>query len=391
MNRKIAVMTLGVLIGFFLAAGASAASGGAKIKVVAENASVRVQPSQDSEAVEENVALGSVFDSERKIGEWFEVQFKTQLGVDVVCYIHEKYVEVLEGEETAPAGRERAAEVRRASPPPPPRPLPGRTKKLEMLLGGGIGLGTPIDGASNYESQMSNIVMLEYINESGTVSHKAAGPKGLGFSLAYFFAGGFGLSLRADWNLAQKLSGDSRYEVNWKWFTTGAASRSSVWDLTGSLSATPISLNAIYKFRLGGVAPYLNAGVSYFLAKIKVDSVMGYDATWISGIYQYADYFAFPLVVEESLSGVGFNLGAGLDIVLASMIGLTFDVAYFLKGSAEVGWDLVPGSYPSHINAGWTYTLEPGDISRVLENVSMPSLSVKLSFLRILLGIKIFI
>lgn len=204
MNRKIAVMTLGILIGFFLAAGASAASGGAKIKVVAEDASVRVQPSRDSEAVEENVALGTVFDSERKIGEWFEVKFRTQLGVDVVCYIHEEYVEVLEGEELPPSPKTETQRMEPARPAPSPVPARGRLIRFGLKLGGGLAAFQ-----SGYSWDHSFFYWGEDLNFMETVSN------GAGFG----FHGGVGVfigpvEIETSFTLASKgLESKYKFEV----------------------------------------------------------------------------------------------------------------------------------------------------------------------------------
>ncbi len=75
---------------------------GGKVKVVVENASIRLKPSLDSEAIEENIPVGTVYASNKKTGEWYEIKFESKLGVALLGYIHEMYVEFV-GEAAPPS------------------------------------------------------------------------------------------------------------------------------------------------------------------------------------------------------------------------------------------------------------------------------------------------
>ncbi|MGB9006844.1 MAG: hypothetical protein WCB96_14060 [Candidatus Aminicenantales bacterium] len=362
---------------------------GTRIKVIVENASIRLKPSLDSEAIEESVALNTVFTAEKKVGEWYEVKFESTVGVLLIGYIHEMYVEVLAEEARRPPALEEkppAGEVRR---PEPLLPAEYGPKKMEIFFGGGLGFGSFLNDSTVYDYHFGASFPLDYADEAGQVSHKAGGPMGLGFSLAHFFSGGLGLRLRIDFNFSQNLTGGSSYSLTWKWWDKGPYDEPNSWDLTGNLSVIPISLNVVYKFDLGMISPYISAGPSFFLAKLKADSTLGCTTTWIYGGYMYIDYFAIPMFVDESLNGIGFNFGAGLDVLLSPSFGLTVDIAYFLKGEAKVKWDFTPGEYDSHINSGWTWTLDKADLADILDYI--PDLSVNLSFFKIQVGLKIFL
>jgi hypothetical protein len=364
---------------------------GTKIKVIVENASIRLKPSLDSEAIEESVALNTVFTSEKKVGEWYEVKVPSNVGVLLIGYIHEMYVEVLAEEAPRPPAREEkplAGEVRR---PEPLLPAAYGPKKMEIFFGGGLGFGSFLNASTAYSYHFGadSTGTLLYADEAGQVSHKAGSPMGLGFSLTNFFSGGFGLRLRIDFNFSQNLTGDSSYSVTWAWWDRGPYTEPNTWDMTGNLSVIPISLNAVYKFDLGMISPYISAGPSFFLAKLKADSTLGCANTWPYGGYLYIDYFAIPMFVDESLNGIGFNFGAGLDVLLSPSLGLTLDVAYFLKGEAKVKWKFTPGEYDSHINSGWTWTLDSTDLTDILDYI--PDLSVNLSFFKIQVGLKILL
>jgi len=367
---------------------------GTKVKVVVENASLRLKPSLDSEAIEESIPLNTVLTSENKVGEWYEVKYGSQVGVILIGYIHEMYVEVLVEEAPQPpvqeAERPRLRETRQ---PEPLLPAEYGQKKMEIFLGGGLGFGSLLNSSTDYEYHFGNVGILDYADEAGQVSHKAGGPMGLGFSLAHFFGGGFGLRLRVDFNFSQNLTGDSSYSLTWKFLSYPTYTETPRWDLTGSLSVIPISLNAVYKFDLGMVKPYISAGPTFFLAKLKIDTTIGLADTWTylegGSLWRIIDYFAIPAYVDQSLNGIGFNIGAGLDVALSPNFGLTVDMAYFIKGNTEVAWSFKPGSYDANIDPNWYWELGQEDLDNILDYI--PPLSVKLSFFKILVGVKIYL
>ncbi|HEX9901427.1 MAG TPA: outer membrane beta-barrel protein [Acidobacteriota bacterium] len=367
---------------------------GTKVKVVVENASLRLKPSLDSEAIEESIPLNTVLTSENKVGEWYEVKYQSQVGVALIGYIHEMYVEVLVEEVPPPpvqeAERPPLREVRR---PGPLLPAEYGQKKMEIFFGGGLGFGSPLNSSTDYNYHWGVTGPLDYMDAAGQVSHSAGGPKGLGLSLAYFFGGGFGLSLRVDVNFSQKLTGDSAYNLTWKWWDRGPFTETNGWDFAGSLSVIPISLNAVYKFDLGMVNPYISAGPAFFLGKLKIDTTIGLGDTWtyLEGgiLWRAIDYFAIPAYVDQSLNGIGFNIGAGLDVALSPSFGLTLDLAYFIKGNSEVAWSFRPGSYDANIDPNWYWDLTKETLDNILDYI--PPLTVKLSFFKISVGLKIYL
>jgi len=199
--------------------------------------------------------------------------------------------------------------------------------------------------------------------------------------------------LRVDFNFSQNLTGDSSYSLTWKFLSYPTYTETPRWDLTGSLSVIPISLNAVYKFDLGMVKPYISAGPTFFLAKLKIDTTIGLADTWTylegGSLWRIIDYFAIPAYVDQSLNGIGFNIGAGLDVALSPNFGLTVDMAYFIKGNTEVAWSFKPGSYDANIDPNWYWELGQEDLDNILDYI--PPLSVKLSFFKILVGVKIYL
>jgi hypothetical protein len=66
------------------------------IEVVVGNASIRLSPDTSSEIIE-SPPVGSVFEVENKVGEWYEITFLSKLGMTITGYIHQRFVRVLKG------------------------------------------------------------------------------------------------------------------------------------------------------------------------------------------------------------------------------------------------------------------------------------------------------
>jgi hypothetical protein len=116
-----------------------------------------------------------------------------------------------------------------------------------------------------------------------------------------YFLRGLGLRLRADLNFKQNFSNPgSRYDLTGE-FSGGSSFRDSKsWGLSGDMSITPISLDVIYKFQSTGMfQPYVNAGVSYFMGNVNLESTMGLSFAYLIYIdpdwWQKVEYLNVPL------------------------------------------------------------------------------------------------
>ena len=157
--------------------------------------------------------------------------------------------------------------------------------------------------------------------------------------------------------------------------------------MNGDLSLTVISGNVIYKIQGSGMfVPQLSGGVSYFTGKVKADTRVGYAYTWEIDPFQFIDYFDLPANLDESLSGIGFNVGGGLDVAFSQSVAVNVDARYFVRGAVEAPWKLQPGTYTSNIQEGWTLTLSQADVE-LLEQAISP-FKLNLSFFKISLGLK---
>ena len=359
---------------------------GTKIKVIVENASIRLKPSLESEAIEENIAVGTIYNSDKKVGEWYEIKTPSRLGVALLGYIHEMYVEVL-AEAIAPQPEVRQPE-RRPEPPPVSDLAGAGANKLEIFVGGGMGFGSFLNQATNYMDDWT----IGFVNghEEGEIKHKVNNPFGLGLSVGYFLSEGLGFRLRLDPGFGQKISGgQSLYAVDFSGWGD-MISYGDEWDVSGSLSVMPLSFDLVYRFPSSSFCPYVNAGLSMFLGSFKADTTVGWGLAWEVGPSTMTiDYAKVAASIDEKLNGLGFNLGAGFDLRLGAGLAVTLDVAYFLGKKSDLGWRVAPGLYDFKYHTGDSVNFDQNTAQRLSDVLG--SVQVSLSFFKVLVGIKLLL
>ncbi len=360
-----------------------------KIRVVVESATIRSGPSLESEVIQEDVALGTTFETERVVEDWYEVRFRNALGVLVTGYIHKMYVEILKEQPPVKQEAVKRPVEPRVRPAVPTEPEKEKQPKGHFAIMGGMVMASFIPDSSSYSDSWSAGI-LQSVTESGTIAHKIDNPLGFGVSLCYLFAGGLGIQARVDYNLTKEFVPEesfSDYNITWSWTNSGPYSREKSWSATGEISLIPLSLNLIYKAQGGGfIVPYISGGVSYFTGKIKADTYRGYGYTWTEGITRYIDYTDIPLVIDASLSGIGFNAGGGLDLVFTPNIALSLEGIYFVGKTIEEFWNPVPGTYPGNNFPDVSLQIDQDFADAIVDEV--PPLEIKTSFLKLQAGIK---
>ena len=167
-GKKIALGVLVIcLVGF--PAGLSAQK--IKITVVGKDANIHLGPDAGSRIVQA-AAVGSVFEAEKKVGEWYEINLPSKLGVTITGYIHEKFVETEGGKPEKPK------EVVTPSPKPSPtdlteqdkKPLPQqkRVRRGEFAIRFGYIPGSLVSSQSSYTTNWS-YNLLKSVDETGTI------------------------------------------------------------------------------------------------------------------------------------------------------------------------------------------------------------------------------
>jgi opacity protein-like surface antigen len=363
-----------------------------KIRIVVDNAGIRLKPDLQSEIIK-NPPLGSVFEVEKITGDWYEIKVRTEVGVLITGYIHEKFVE----EEGAEPGTETKTEQPmqqdvKAAPVPTPTAPPSpeaRPRRAEIVFRVGYVTGTSINGAYSYSESFSAGI-LQNANASGTITTEFKSPLGFDGALNFFIAKGFGIQLKFDYNSTVKTTEASRstYDLNWSWTSGGSYSREDEWSVEGEVSSYVLSGNLLYKIPTGSmVEPLISGGVSYFSGTAKTDTTVGYATTWETEGYRYIDYFAVPARVEASLNGVGFNVGGGIDFVFTRGVALNIDARYFYRGKIEEPWQVQGGKYTSNVNEDWTITLSQENADELASLIE--PYTIDPSFFKVSAGLKI--
>jgi hypothetical protein len=356
-----------------------------KITVAGKDAAIHLSPDAGSRIIQ-SAPFGSVFEAERKTGEWYEIKLPSKLGVTITGYIHEKFVATEQPAKTP----ETPAQIARE--PVAPRPEKKPPAKADIAVRFGYSPGSNVSSQSAFTYTWSS-GSLKTAAEAGEIGHEFGTSLGAGLAFSYFFAGNIGVQLRYDHMLTAKINADdsySAYAIAWNWTDgTGPFSQAEEWDVTGEYAVSPLSLNVIYRIPTKGMfAPTLSAGMTYFLGNVKVETTRGYGFTWTTGNVQSVDYLDIPLRISDSIGSFGVNAGAGLDVILAPKIALNLEAVYFLGGTIEKSWQPVAGTYPGNIfpaNA-WQATQTYLD-----ENANQNGpLKIKTSFLRLFAGVKFF-
>ena len=117
---------------------------------------------------------------------------------------------------------------------------------------------------------------------------------------------------------------------------------------------------------------------------------MGYANAWYVGPSTMTiDYADIPVSIDEKMSGLGFNVGAGLDFHLGPGLAVTVDAAYFMGKSADFNWYVAPGDYYYNYHPT-TYTPFSDSYAQGYSEL-VGKVKVSLSFFKILVGIKLFL
>lgn len=370
-----------------------------RVRVLTDNAPIRLKPDIKSEIIE-NPPSGSEFEVEKKIGEWYEIKFISRVGISIIGYIHEKDVEEIKIEEkVTDVIREKPEKVPEISPPSPViKEEPSPPKKIELVLSGGYHLGYSIVKSLEYTDRFSRGIV-KRADEHGILTQEIEEPITFGGALNYFFSNEFGVQLRLDYNSKAQITGISTYNLDFEYeIENGALSINREWDITGDFSNLYLGGNVIFRAPvMGMIAPVLSGGASYFTGKLKVNTQIGYAGLFMVDIdgevvNDWVDYLIIPSKIDVSINGFGFNVGGGIDILLAPNIGINLDARYFLMSNMEERWDIITGQYSLEllklIDLDRYYDLDHDD-AEALSKEWVPAFELDPSFFKFSAGLVI--
>ena len=355
-----------------------------KIRVAVKNASIRLKPDMESEIIY-NPPLGSVFEVETQIGNWYEVKFSSKVGVLITGYIHKIYIKEVREVPTKKEVIQKPVKYK-------PKAKPGKTHfpRSEITFGPGFNLGYSLNKTISYSENIS-AGSLKSATETGEITQQLGKPLGFGVSYNLYLIGGFGMQLRFDYNSKSNFSKESlsSYNLVWSWTTTEPFEEDKDWNVEGNISLMAISCNFNYKIPGSRVfTPVFSGGVSYFTGKLKADTKRGYVYTWVSDNYRYIDYSDIPLKLSKSLRGFGLNFGGGTDIFFSSNLALNIDARYFIMKKIKEHWDVIPGTYKAIFHAEWAAIISEDD-AETIKKKNIDSFELNPSFFKISLGFKL--
>ena len=198
-------------------------------------------------------------------------------------------------------------------------------------------------------------------------------------------------------------SNTSDFSFSYTWTSGESGSKSQTWTGTGQLKSVPLSLNAIYEGRGEVWSFFVSAGPTLFFNSYEAQSMSGFgvsDSVIVivgippnkprTDIIQSVDALPVPIAVPaQSWIGWGFDVGAGVDFLIAEKWALTADLRYFSCPSRDLSWTWTPGTYTGILGymANWPFTA--ANAAYAAEHTTLTTVSP--SSLRFAVGVKLIL
>ena len=209
---------------------------------------------------------------------------------------------------------------------------PSKPFTIDVGLNFGTTLGYSITESTYVEPEWSTFWF--YVDESGEIAPELSTPLCFGGNISLITRMGIGVQFALDYNFNSDITGTSSYLGTGYDIMAGNFDYSSEWDITGTAKLMVLSLNFLYKYQGGMFNPWFAAGGSYYTGSLEANTLAGYGISYAS----YFCYFDVNEDVEEDLSGIGFNVGAGADINFTPNIAFTIEGRYFILKKYEMYW-----------------------------------------------------
>jgi opacity protein-like surface antigen len=311
-----------------------------KIRVIFENASIRIKPDMEGEIIE-SPPIDSLLVVEKKVGDWYEIRFPSKVGVLITGYIHEMFVEV---EKEVPVPKREVI-------PKPSRPeIPRRHKIANIKLGG---LYYRVQAGYDYEFSIS------YLDEILTITDEVANEFAFGFDV------GFGVFLIENIEitgsvnyLSKSLTGD--YSIS---LPNAILYDDIAYD---EISASPTLREIIFSFGVnfhpvttGKIRPYFGGGGSYIMGKMDLVEDLEYEET-IYGNLTHTIEITKVVFEETTINKFGFNLTAGINYEVRE------NIFVFAEGKYIIAKKEVPHPMTSEFVEGETLEIDLGGLSFIL-------------------------
>lgn len=308
-----------------------------KIKVIVRDASIRMQPNIDSEIILTPL-VGSTFEVEKKIGEWYEIKFSSETGVLITGYIHELFVEV-EREIVRPRQKIIPEPVKTEPEYQPQEALRTGAKPSICLKGGGIFALIPELYSFEYSSPYlgETFFLTDYVDSDRTFGFEV----GLGlFPVPYIeFEGTLTI-------LSKDLTGYYGVDIPSEYFFNLSAD--------DEVEAYPIFQKKIFCFGLlihpvvtGPIRLYFGGGGSYAMANLELVDNIYYTETTNFLIPSHevtitdVDFVETDELEDITLSKFGFYGKAGINFMASKNIAFYMEGKYVFAKAMEIPYPML--------------------------------------------------
>ncbi len=305
-----------------------------RIKVVTQNASVRMQPNTESEVIL-SPPVGSTFEVEQKIGDWYEIKFSSEIGVLITGYINTQFAEVIEAE---PVRVEKKEPVRKpVRPAAKPRPARAGGIKINIMA---CGLYFMTQEMSDHEysfywpARDEDFWIFDYYESSS----------GIGFG------GGLGVSITPNIELtgsflyySKQSWGEVGIAVPNEWFYDSYANDIEETEPMVKKMIFSAGIN-LHPLTSGPVDIYIGGGGSYIKAKVDLFYDASYEERpWPPIIDTQHEVDITEIFLEETdVSTFGFHGRVGININFGSNVSFFSEGRYILAKAKEVEFPFNP-------------------------------------------------
>jgi len=309
-----------------------------RIKVIVRNASIRLQPNVDSEVIL-SPPIGSTFEVEKKIGEWYEIKFSSELGVLITGYIHSMFVDVIAAE------LEPEPEIVQEPVQPQAQPRPTRARPPATQSKFNISVGAFFSAAQEmYVNEWS----MDYLGELLYVDDYMESPYATGFTA------GFGLFLMPKIELFGSFasaSGDPWWEMELeipspylfddpRWDDIDSEAFSEDDQLIYKQNIFSFGLN-LYLMRTGKWSLYIGGGGSYIMTTVELLYDVAFTHNWYPLTSDHDVVIDSVTFEETKINTFGFNFKFGAELRVSRNIFLFLEGMY-ISAKDEVPYPLDP-------------------------------------------------
>jgi opacity protein-like surface antigen len=219
----------------------------------------------------------------------------------------------------------------------------GDEKRIEFSILGGYGIGS-LNGTSFYSDSWGDF-FTDDIFESTDIILTNKNTFSFGANFSYFFTPSVGVQIGGGY-FAPKADIAAEYLFDWSSSFFGDSDTvSGTWGTTdgAQLTSIPIYLNLVARYRGSSFSVYGTAGPTLFINKFTADSYSIFGAEYFFALF--LDYFQIPLMISESWTAFGFNVGAGFQYDFSPSVGFLVEGRYFFAPKKDFLWTWETGTY----------------------------------------------